>query len=475
MKNISIPKISLLLVAIFIIQTVFAQDAIPATPAYEPAKTTKKNRHAKTAVAPAPSVTDDGAAVGPSKNDRDNDGTPDKDDDCPDLIGLKENFGCPEGFFDTEAEKAAKLEKAKKDYGYQFKSKIDLFTLYAYLNKYADEPKKELRKEGESVLYATGQIITGAVETYVEVKNDKAEYKSILYRGNNKAEAEKKYAEVAEIIVRTKEESYYSEEGRYCYSCSGIELGSVTGGVKTPIYYVQLITKSTGYEVQLIFKLKLPANYFPSATVATTVKTTPKDTTGESKLKDYAQQLNTNFNEIKAKDDLVKQQANIDAVKLDFCSMLQQAVKEFEIGFEQLKGPEQHSYWHLGKFYYSKKMIAGTTEALVREDKFSGNYWLNILFDGESTPSKITQKYQDYVDKVNTCVLPCCDFTTKKVTTQNNLEWGQSTVWLANNLKSGYNAQYKNMVVEVKFALNITLHTYSVSVWVRSRQNGDDK
>ena len=309
MKNISIPKISLLPVAIFIIQTVFAQDAIPATPAYEPAKTTKKNRHAKTATTPSPSVTDDGAAVGPSKNDRDNDGTADKDDECPDLIGLKDNYGCPEGYYDTEAEKAAKLEKAKKDYDYRFKSKIDLFTLYAYLNKYADEPKKELRKEGESVLYVTGQIITDAVETYVEVKNDKAEYKSILYRGNNKAEAEKKYAEVAEIIVRTKMETYYSEEGRYCYSCSGIELGTVTGGVKIPIYYVQLITKSTGYEVQLIFKLKLPANYFPSATVATTVKTTPKDTTGESKLQDYAHQMNTKFDEIKAKDDLVKHQA----------------------------------------------------------------------------------------------------------------------------------------------------------------------
>ena len=331
----------------------------------------------------------------------------------------------------------AKAESQKLDDS-KYKQTLDLLILSNFTGRYGDTPRTEIRREDESTIYYTSINFPNAVENYIEAKNGKGEFKSVLYRGD-KVTATAEYDRISEIAKRNIEEEdvFFSAE-KYCEHCSGLSFRDRGNTEKNKLkYWLQLVAKSNDvYDVQFIYLL----TYFRDVKIApATIK--PATTPSASSV-----------------------------LKEEFSMALQRVLKDYPNHFETLKGIEKKSI--LDRAFETKYgvSIAKLTEIQVSSWRNNdGTYttsWYCELFNGASSATKIIALYQDYISKINAVTPAYGTFTSESKTVSDEFGSGQETIWKVQNLQPGINPAYGALKIHIRFSLDATKDTWIIQIWV---------
>lgn len=230
------------------------------------------------------------------------------------------------------------------------------------------------------------------------------------------------------------------------------------------VYYADNADIYAGYTPDRKKKITDPAaaNYIKKGVTATSATT--KEQTTEEWAKGIQERADA--------DDKAAIRARQNAATDEFCTALQNAVKEYPAGFEKYKAEERHAAMQLVKQWYSNYMAEGSAYALVSGGEMTlsrRNSFRIALFDGPSSAMKMIALYQEYKEKINSCALSCCTFKSETKRSTEVFSTGQQTTWKVSALQPGANAYYKDMIIELSFGMEslgnewfVNLDIYSV-------------
>ncbi|MFN8322752.1 MAG: hypothetical protein U0T74_08855 [Chitinophagales bacterium] len=418
MKNISLCKICILLIAVFSFQLLAAQAEGPAPPppAYEKTvKNKKKKRGTEPDVAPAFDETP--ATTG------DNNASPATEDE------------------ETQTTDTLSFWEEENPDEYPFKKQFDLFILWKFLGNYSEGNRIEIRRDRESIFYSTEKTLPGAIDKYIEVKNKQGEFKFVFYRGSDREVAESKYRQIADIAKRVTDKDHTELNRSYCNTCTGVAyVYAYKPTADEPSYWVQLITKPNNlYEVQVIGSVNLADEY----------------------LKEVAKPVAATSNSAMPIPAL-----NETKVKYNFCSDLEKVVRAKIKSFEDLKVGEKLTKLWGASWWHTNFTPGGFDSAYVISNGNDSKY---LTYVAQRRVVNYESAYQDYkalIEQIKSCsfMLPLCTNpvsftgqTTKETTgTQTTLN---TYIGIVSDDKHHY---YSHLVVTVGISKVYNENTWQV-------------
>ncbi len=142
------------------------------------------------------------------------------------------------------------------------------------------------------------------------------------------------------------------------------------------------------------------------------------------------------------------------AEELDFCPMIELAMKEYPNNFESFKGKKEESEYSLGDYYFSTKKVSGSIEAKVSGGFLSKhNTWYNVLYEGSFDDTN--EKYHSYVSQFGKCSKYCCTLVSDTNTYKGEYHSSYMTYYLPFIVRDGYSDSYSKMVIEIEMSNSV--------------------